>query len=250
MGAVGIDVSALSVGDLQRMAAQARARGQTGLAQQLSSELDARREARARPAPGAAAPMKPAEPAATPPLLLALEEPRGPSLRILSLVAAALGGAIVAGGAAFWLGRLSQPSPAPTPVAALPAAPASAPAPALPAPAASAPAPAVKAPAPVRHVAKPQPHRRPATAACRAGSPGERTICAHPNLQARDRQMLAAYDRALTAGADRLTLDHGQAVWRRIRDKASSPAQIAQLYSIRIAELDAAARQARAERHH
>lgn len=58
--------------------------------------------------------------------------------------------------------------------------------------------------------------------------------------------MLRAYQRARAAGANRLTLDRGQAQWRELRDRTSSPARLTQLYRTRIAALNAAAQRAHA----
>ena len=62
--------------------------------------------------------------------------------------------------------------------------------------------------------------------------------------------MLRAYRHARAAGANRLTLDRGQAQWRELRDRTSSPARLAQLYRTRIAALDAAARRAHGTGRH
>jgi uncharacterized protein len=58
--------------------------------------------------------------------------------------------------------------------------------------------------------------------------------------------MVRAYQRAVAAGANRPTLDRGQAQWRELRDRTSSPARLAQLYRTRIAALNAAAHRAHA----
>jgi uncharacterized protein YecT (DUF1311 family) len=157
--------------------------------------------------------------------------------------------------------ELAQPAPlypAPVRVWPLPAAPPLGPPPA--------PAPAVHAeakpplPPPLRtrrlemaQAARPHPERAhvvrartapaPPPAACRAPqSPADRLVCDRPGLAAQDREMRAAYDRALSAGADRLKVDRAQAQWRSRRDQATSETELAKLYARRIAELDRTAR--------
>src|SRR4051794_5443196 len=49
MEALGLDISALSIGEMRRLIAQAQARGQTALARQLQSELAWRRGAERGP---------------------------------------------------------------------------------------------------------------------------------------------------------------------------------------------------------
>jgi hypothetical protein len=99
---------------------------------------------------------------------------------------------------------------------------------------------AVRPPAIPVHVAAPS--RRPD--ACRApASVADRLVCDRPGLTSLDRTMRRAYDRALSAGADRLAIDRAQARWRGQRDRATSEGELSRLYAERIAELDEAARQ-------
>jgi hypothetical protein len=93
------------------------------------------------------------------------------------------------------------------------------------------------------HVARARTAPAPPPAACRAPqSPADRLVCDRPALAAQDREMRAAYDRALSAGADRLKVDRAQAQWRSRRDQATSEPELAKLYARRIAELDKTAR--------
>jgi hypothetical protein len=76
-----------------------------------------------------------------------------------------------------------------------------------------------------------------------AGKPrADRMVCAFPALAAQHRQMRAAYDRALAAGADPLEIDRAQAEWREQRNAAHDSKQLSALYAQRIRELSAAAR--------
>jgi hypothetical protein len=80
----------------------------------------------------------------------------------------------------------------------------------------------------------PGPCRGPALAA-------DRLVCSEPALATLDRRMRAAYARAIAAGADRLEIDRAQARWHGARDRTTEPGQLAQLYTRRIADLEAAA---------
>jgi hypothetical protein len=205
--------------------------------------------------------------------------PRRLGIRLVQGVGMAA--AVAVGAAALMLlPRPHRPAPPlPTPAEARPA-PDSA-LPASPAPAAAvarAPSPApplrlrrlVEAPAPPRpalpvviHGAHPRPpegapertrERAPQRLAQRAAAPrmespcraptseADRLVCTRPAIAALDRQMRAAYDRALAGGADRLEIDRGQARWRAERDRAAGERRIAGLYARRIADLAAASR--------
>ena len=161
----------------------------------------------------------------------------------------------------------APPAPAaPPPVRVAVAAPAVVPAPvARPAPDAVA-APVAVEP-PLRPRIAPPPVRRPAVTAahavrphaparapiavvaarrpplsCRAPSvAADRLVCSEPALASLDRRMRAAYARAIAAGADRLEIDRAQARWHGVRDRTTEPGQLAQLYTRRIADLEAAA---------
>jgi uncharacterized protein len=76
----------------------------------------------------------------------------------------------------------------------------------------------------------------------------DRWVCASPSLSAQHRQMRAAYERALAAGASRLAVDRGQARWRAVRAHADSRSELSDLYVQRIRALNAAARAAQKRR--
>lgn len=98
---------------------------------------------------------------------------------------------------------------------------------------------------PVR-LAKAEPPRKARAAdACRgAPTPADRLICATPTLKVQERRMKAAYERALAAGADPLSIDRGQAEWRAERDGVEDRATLAELYARRTRELNEAAESA------
>lgn len=249
MGALEFDVSSLSVGEMRRLIAQKQARGQTALADYLQLELNGRLRRMAAPhlhaVPDARAEYADDD-RATPEAAA-----RSGWARAWQLAAAALAGAAVASAAGWWLTSTGPgPRPAPEQAApALPTAPQAAPQTA-PMSASEAPSPPLEIPVPAAPTARapahsPAPasraHRQPA--GCRApATPGWRTVCANRGLLAQDQRMLRAYQRALAAGANRLTLDRGQAQWREAADRTSSPTRLAHLYRARIAALHAAAR--------
>jgi uncharacterized protein YecT (DUF1311 family) len=201
-------------------------------------------------------------------------EPGTPSAEQRIGMAAVMALAIVAGvGVALALPRPEAPPaielarPAPATAGPLPAWPAAKPqsAPVPPPPSRVAQAPSKPAAPPLRtvrlesaQVARPHAARfhlprilpahavaRPPTrpSACRAPvSMADRLVCERPQLAAQDREMRQAYDRALSAGADRLKIDRAQAKWRGQRDRATSETDLSRLYARRIAELDRAAR--------
>jgi hypothetical protein len=109
---------------------------------------------------------------------------------------------------------------------------------------ASAPAPVQAKPVKVAAVAK----AKPKAEACRLRStPADRLICAYPQLAIQHRQMRQAYEKALAAGADPLTVDAAQADWRALRNSASTRAELSMLYTQRIRQLEAAATAPRPE---
>jgi len=83
---------------------------------------------------------------------------------------------------------------------------------------------------------------------CHSGPRADRLVCASPVLRAQHRRMRQAYDQALSAGADPLTVDRGQAQWRALRAAAKTPAELKALYARRIRQLRVEAMQARAAR--
>src|SRR4051812_8308430 len=258
MGALEFDSSRHSVGEMRRLIAEAQAGGETARANHLEQELNWRMRRMAQRATdpaiyagaAAAAPMDgdvadtrlhlvTPRPSAT---VAARREPA----RAWQLAAAAPAGAAVASVAGWGMtsaGHAPPPAPATAPMPAAEAVQAPPTAPMAAPPIAAAPIAAAPAPA---H-ASPALHR---PAACRApATPGQQTVCASRSLLAQDQRMLRAYRRALAAGANRLTLDRGQAQWRELRDRTSSPTRLAQLYRSRTAALDAAARRAHAPSH-
>jgi uncharacterized protein YecT (DUF1311 family) len=252
MGALEFDNARHSVGEMRRLIAQAQAGGQVARAKHLESELNWRmRRMAARPAEAATYARAadagaadagaadwgadPVRPRPSPTAAARSGSPRTGSGRVWQLAAAALAGAAAASVAGWWLtsaGFAPRPTPASAPAGQAPSTPAAIPI----SPAALAPS-----PSPTAHASPAQ--RRPA--ACRApATPGQQAVCASRGLLAQDRRMLRAYQHAVAAGANRLTLDRGQAQWRELRDRTSSPARLAQLYRARTAALDAAARRA------
>jgi hypothetical protein len=104
-------------------------------------------------------------------------------------------------------------------------------------------------PRPVRRArtADPKPHATTPPlkipAACRgAPTAADRLVCSDAPLAGLHREMRAAYDAALAAGADQLAVDEGQAEWRVARNAAADRKALEVLYARRIRELKAAAR--------
>lgn len=88
-----------------------------------------------------------------------------------------------------------------------------------------------------------RPNQRAASTCRLRSTPTERAICASPALQTADRQMRAAYNRALASGANRRELARDQARWKVAANAASSDRRrLAALYAERTRELRAAAR--------
>ena len=280
----GIDLSTLNGSDLQRLLKIARERNDGPLIDQLEWEIAARGldpgPAPSRgPEPFATSleddpddqgfSMGPLDP--EPFVLPSRSVERRPPRRGLALVG--LGVVLGAGlaGAAFW--GMSQMAPAPTPrIMAVQAAAPAAPPPIAAAPEATAPAletppesnPQVKAadatatplpppqlkakpaPPPVRLAKTDATPRRSARGeACARATPA--VVCKDPSLRQADAALREAYIRALNSNADPEVLDAGQAAWRRARDEASAPEDLARLYRERTRELDAAAAEARAK---
>ena len=79
-------------------------------------------------------------------------------------------------------------------------------------------------------------------------TPADRTICGDTELQRLQRDLRRAYAEALAAHEDRALLRERQLAWREARNAVSEPEALARLYGERIARLNGAAAQARAQR--
>ncbi|WP_293906836.1 hypothetical protein [Phenylobacterium sp.] len=69
----------------------------------------------------------------------------------------------------------------------------------------------------------------------------ERLVCGYPSIAAKDRQLIAAYDRAAQAVADPTTLERTQTAWRRAHANVSDRDLLAGAYDDRIRDLEIAA---------
>lgn len=85
----------------------------------------------------------------------------------------------------------------------------------------------------------------PASRCATLSTPADRLVCANPSLKTQHDRMRLAYERALANGADPLAIDRGQAEWRAQRNAMKSRQDLSALYARRIAELRAAAEEAR-----
>lgn len=235
-----IELSALSAQELKRLLDNARARGQTALVEQLVAELAMRPSHAAEWTPahagyGAQAAFEPAD-----------DEPRSRRSGVMATTAAL---AALVSAAVTW--GLSVPISAETGDVAEVAAPPrvavvrASLAPVGPQPLASLPEPA---PAPAEaQPARVQLARAAPTPARAAGNPcfarptaAERLVCGYPTLAAQDRQLRAAYDRALASGVDRRELDRAQAIWRGEIESVADRKLLAERYQRRIREIEAA----------
>jgi hypothetical protein len=260
-----IDLSTLSVIELDRLLAAAEARGNEELARELRREAEARRRA-----PVAVKPMTAFGGAAfsqaaggEPGWSEAAYSRRAPIGAIVVSVVV-LGAALAGGG--LYLRRLAAPfgAAAPRAEAALTVqAPLAAPA-AID-PAAAVPveltlrpledaglSQAVKVDAePPREATPPKPARarpaarHPENPCLDLPLPGDRLVCGYPSLAIAEHQMQAAYRRAEAAGANLPALERSQADWKRSRDNTWNRQRLAQLFEERTAELEEAARPAR-----
>ena len=79
-------------------------------------------------------------------------------------------------------------------------------------------------------------------------TPADREICADPALRRLQRELRRAYAEALDAHQDRALLRQRQLAWREARNTISAPDRLARLYEQRIARLNAATAEARAQR--
>lgn len=240
-----IELSALSAQELKRLLDNARARGQAALVEQLVAELEMRpgRAADWTPAQagyGAQMAFEPAfEPADGPP------RPRRSGVMVATAVLAAFVSAAVTWG-------LSVPVKPHAEVAATATQPRAAVvlaslAPVGPQPAASPPAPVVVDEAEPERAPPVQLARARPVAARSVGNPcftlktaAERLVCGYPTLAAHDRQLRAAYDRALVNGADRRELDRAQALWRGETENVADRRLLAERYQRRIREIEGA----------
>lgn len=104
---------------------------------------------------------------------------------------------------------------------------------------------------PTRADAAAAPKASPATrpvAGCRdEPTPADRVTCASPTLAAQRRRVREAQAQALAAGADPALVGHDEAAWRARRDRVSDPAHLARLYDLRLQQLQADARAAKAK---
>jgi hypothetical protein len=242
-----IELAALSAQELKRLLDMARARNQGALAEQLLAELEARpvRLEDWSPQPMSYAPLPEYEPAEI------LAAPRRSGAMAATAAIAAFVSAAVTWGISMppaSRDRAPQAAEQPAPRAAVVLASLT---PASPPPGfgepqpleSTATEPAATAPAP----RSAQVARATAPARSRANpcydltTAAERLVCGYPTLAAQDRQLRAAYDRALSAGADRRDLDRAQALWREASQNVSDRLALSERYSRRIRELEAAA---------
>jgi len=238
-----IELSALSAQELKRLLELARAREQTAFAEQLLAELDARptraAEWRQTVLPfGFAGEVEPEQ-----------EPARSRRVGVMAATAAlaAFVSAAVTWGLSMPATPRQQPSAVvraePTPRAAVvlaSLAPVGSRRPVSDPPSAAAEAEPIAARPPVR-LAKARPAARARANRCYdLATPAERLVCGYPALAAQDRQLRAAYDRALAAGADRRDLDRDQAVWRGESAQVADHRVLTERYTRRIRELDTA----------
>ena len=76
---------------------------------------------------------------------------------------------------------------------------------------------------------------------CRqAQTHAERVVCADPVLAEADQRLASAYEQALAAGVPSWRLERQQRRWLRAREDAAhaAPAAVAEVYAVRIAELE------------
>ena len=239
-----IELAALSAQELKRLLDMARARNQGALAEQLLAELESRpgRIEDWSPQPMSYAPLptyEPAEAAAAP--------RRSGAMAATAVIAAFVSAAVTWGISVPPASRDRAPPPATQtsqraavvlasldPVAQTPGF-------TRPAPEPVAAAPAETAPAPRRVARAAAPAKSRANRCYTLTTAAERLVCGYPALAAQDRQLRTAYERALSAGADRRDLDRAQALWREASRNVSDRQALSDRYSRRIRELEAAA---------
>jgi hypothetical protein len=252
MVTLGIDLSALSFVELQQLMSAARARGESDLVGGIQAELRARgglpsrHRALAFRIDGPPQIMEEADDE----IASDVQSPAaGRAARAATIVAGAAAAALLAIGVGWQVTRTAAP---PAPAARAPVAPSL--------PSVVQTPMAVPAPGPTPQVEAAATAAKPVHAVARRKIPREgldcsvtrarvdRWVCASPSLSAQHRQMRAAYERALAAGASRLAVDRGQARWRSIRAHAASRSELSNLYIQRIRTLNAAARAAHKRR--
>lgn len=237
-----IELAALSAQELKRLLDMARARNQGALAQQLLAELESRpvRVEDWSPQPMSYAPLPSYE--AEDAVLAAPR--RSGAMAATAAIAAFVSAAVT------WGISVPPASRDPAPQAVQQPAPRAAVVlasmgPVGPPPGFSQPPPrpaAAETRAAPRQVARAAaPARNRANPCYDLATAAERLVCGYPTLAAQDRQLRAAYDRALSAGADRRDLDRAQALWREASQNVADRQVLAERYSRRIRELEAAA---------
>jgi uncharacterized protein YecT (DUF1311 family) len=239
-----IELSALSAQELKRLLDSARARGQTALVEQLVAELKAR--------PARAVEWTPAHVGYGAESLFetTAEEVMRPR-RSGVMVATAVLAAFVSAGVTWGLSVPMTPYAAKPPVEPAPRATVmlASVAPVRPQSALPAPAPVVEhgdsdgdEPAARPPIARAAPAKAPARPkrCFDLPTPAQRLTCGYPALAAQDRQLRAAYDKALAGGADRRELDRAQAAWRGESEKIADRNTLAERYQRRIREIEAA----------
>jgi hypothetical protein len=248
-----MDISSLRRSELRNLLANARARGQDGLADEIEAQL-ARADNHAvvpseiRTWAVPADEVLPMDPEPGLALDLGIADRPAPRRRPVGLFAALAAGLVVLGSGLAWslngepgLPRAEAPVPAAAPKA--PPAPRAmalrvAPTPVV----AEAEAPPAKPEPTVVAVAEPVRERPTRLDPCaRPPSPADRLLCGDLALNLLDHEMRDAYGRAMEAGADPLALRESQTAWRRTRDPIGDPRALAEVYDRRIRDLKAAA---------
>ena len=251
-----IELSELSAQELKRLLDSARARGQTALAEQLVAELEMRpgRAVDWNPIPAGYGAQMAFEPSFEP-----ADEPHRPR-RSGVMVATAVLAAFVSAGVTWGLSVPMTPYAAKEPIEPPPRAAVmlTSVAPVRPQSDAPAPAPVVdhvdaevdepaarppRAPSPIARAVPPNAPAR-AKRCFDLPTPAQRLTCGYPTLAAQDRQLRAAYDKALAGGADRRELDRAQAAWRGESENIADRNALAERYQRRIREIEAASRPA------
>jgi hypothetical protein len=239
-----IELAALSAQELKRLLEMARARNQGALAEQLLAELESRPQ---RVEDWAPLPMSYAPPTAYEPAEAHTARRRSGAMAATAAIAAFVSAAVTWGISVPPAARDPAPEqPAPRAAVVLASL-----EPASPPPGFAEPSPpeARAAEPEARDPGGPPVRVARATASARSRSnpcydlttAAERLVCGYPSLAAQDRQLRAAYDRALSAGADRRDLDRGQALWREASQNVSDRQALSERYARRIRELEAAA---------
>jgi hypothetical protein len=241
-----IELAALSAQELKRLLDVARARNQGALVEQLVAELASR--------PGRVEDWSPLPMSYAPALEYEPAEARGAPRRSGAMAATAVIAAFVSAAVTWGISvppapRNAEPTaPQPAPRAAVVLAsltPVSPPPGFSPSPpsrsTASEPAATEPPPARVKTARASAPAKTRTNRCYGLATSAERLVCGYPTLAAQDRQLRAAYERALSAGADRRDLDRAQALWREASQHVSDRQVLSDRYGRRIRELEAAA---------